>query len=152
MSNAVTVPADKLAELQRENREMRGALEAALPVLQDYASSNPMHFYRGAWQDPRGVHAAVKLVTAALGVMAAETRLEPRMAFCPACFVQVSATEADQQTLDARRYRLLRSCRGQEHDPLLSVQHETDGLLWGANLDAAVDSALGVPGPDGSKR
>ena len=43
------------------------ALKAALPVLQDYASSNPMHFYRGAWQDPRGVHAAVRLVTAALG-------------------------------------------------------------------------------------
>lgn len=48
--------------------DARTALEAALPVLQDYASSNPMHFYRGAWQDPRGVHAAVKLVTAALGV------------------------------------------------------------------------------------
>lgn len=43
------------------------ALEAALPVLQDYASRNPMHFYRDAWQDPRGVHAAVKLVKAALG-------------------------------------------------------------------------------------
>lgn len=56
------------AQLMRENRELRAALEAALPVLQDYASSNPMHFYRGAWQDPRGVHAAVKLVTAALGV------------------------------------------------------------------------------------
>ncbi|HYE39909.1 MAG TPA: hypothetical protein VEB23_08250 [Ramlibacter sp.] len=47
---------------------MKAALQAALPVLQDYASSNPMHFYRGAWHDPRGVHAAVKLVTAALGV------------------------------------------------------------------------------------
>lgn len=56
------------AQLLRENRELRGALEAALPVLQDYASSNPMHFYRGAWHDPRGVHAAVKLVTVALGM------------------------------------------------------------------------------------
>lgn len=43
---------------------------------------------------------------------------------------------------DAQRYRLLRSCRGMEHDPLLTVVHEIDGVLWGADLDDAVDAAI----------
>ena len=46
------------------------------------------------------------------------------------------------QALDAQRYSLLRSCRGMEHDPLLTVVHEMDGVLWGADLDDAVDAAI----------
>jgi hypothetical protein len=42
---------------------------------------------------------------------------------------------------DAARYRWLRRCRGQEHDPLFTVQHELDGTLWGGDLDAAIDAA-----------
>ena len=43
---------------------------------------------------------------------------------------------------DAERYRWLRRCRGQEHDPLFTVQHELDGTLWCGDLDAAIDAAI----------
>ena len=49
---------------------------------------------------------------------------------------------------DALRYRWLRRCRGQEHDPLFTVVHELDGLLWGGDLDAALDAAMGTPPAD----
>ncbi|NQE48002.1 hypothetical protein RC52_05890 [Herbaspirillum rubrisubalbicans] len=42
---------------------------------------------------------------------------------------------------DAERYRWLKSQRGQEHDSLLTVQHELDGVVWGSDLDAAIDAA-----------
>ena len=48
----------------------------------------------------------------------------------------------DDVVLDAARYRWLRRCRGQEHDPLFTVQHELDGTLWGGDLDAAIDAAM----------
>ncbi|NSX18130.1 hypothetical protein HTY52_28920 [Cupriavidus taiwanensis] len=43
---------------------------------------------------------------------------------------------------DAERYRWLRRCKGQEHDPLFTVHHELDGTLWGGDLDAAIDTAM----------
>lgn len=52
---------------------------------------------------------------------------------------EASRTPADTQ--DADRYRLLRSCRGQEHDLPFTVVHDSDGLLWGGDLDAAIDAA-----------
>ena len=48
---------------------------------------------------------------------------------------------ADSVLEDAARYRLLRRCKGQEHEPPFTVQHEIDGTLWGGDLDAAIDSA-----------
>ena len=48
---------------------------------------------------------------------------------------------ADNVQEEAARYRLLRRCKGQEHEPPFTVQHEIDGTLWGGDLDAAIDSA-----------
>jgi hypothetical protein len=80
------------------------ALEAALPVLQDYASSNPMHFYRGAWQDPRGVHAAAKLTLAALSLLREAAQGEDRDAVLPGnhwtVFNGAGAVVADNMPLD----------------------------------------------------
>jgi len=42
---------------------------------------------------------------------------------------------------DAARYRWLKSQCGQEHHSLLTVQHELDGIVSGADLDEAIDSA-----------
>lgn len=42
---------------------------------------------------------------------------------------------------DGDRYRWLRRWKGQEHEPPFTVQHETDGTLWGGDLDAAIDAA-----------
>ena len=49
--------------------------------------------------------------------------------------------QADSVQEEAARYRLLRRCKGQEHEPPFTVQHEIDGTLWGGDLDAAIDSA-----------
>ena len=49
---------------------------------------------------------------------------------------------ADSVQEDAARYRLLRRCKGQEHEPPFTVQHEIDGTLWGGDLDAAIDAAM----------
>ena len=48
---------------------------------------------------------------------------------------------ADNVQEEAARYRLLRRCKGQEHEPPFTVQHEIDGTLWGGDLDAAIDAA-----------
>lgn len=45
---------------------------------------------------------------------------------------------------DAERYRWLRRWKGQEHEPPFTVQHEVDGILWGGDLDAAIDAARAV--------
>lgn len=44
--------------------------------------------------------------------------------------------------VDALRYRHLRACRGMEHDPLFSVRDEDGWVLWGADLDHAVDESI----------
>ena len=49
--------------------------------------------------------------------------------------------QADNVQEEAARYRLLRRCKGQEHEPPFTVQHEIDGTLWGGDLDAAIDEA-----------
>ena len=49
--------------------------------------------------------------------------------------------EAERLRVDAERYEWLRRCRGMEHDPLFTVQHELDGTLWGGDLDTAIDTA-----------
>ena len=51
-------------------------------------------------------------------------------------------TTADSVQEDAARYRCLRRCKGQEHEPPFTVQHEIDGTLWGGDLDAAIDAAM----------
>ena len=43
---------------------------------------------------------------------------------------------------DAARYRWLRNWKGQEHEPPFTVQHELDGILWGGDLDTAIDAAM----------
>ena len=43
---------------------------------------------------------------------------------------------------DAERYRWLRRWKGQEHEPLFTVQHEIDGIMWGCDLDSAIDAAI----------
>lgn len=48
---------------------------------------------------------------------------------------------AQGDALDAERYRWLRRWKGQEHEPPFTVQHEIDGILWGGDLDAAIDAA-----------
>lgn len=68
---------------------------------------------------------------------------DPRMAFCPACFVEVTPEQADQQTLDARRYRTLRD---RESSRPLNVS-DGNNPLYGEALDRAVDAALGVALP-----
>lgn len=58
----------------------------------------------------------------------------------------LGATPAQSDTAkNAARYEWLRRCRGQEHDPLFTVQHELDGTLWGGDLDAAIDAAMKEP-------
>jgi hypothetical protein len=42
---------------------------------------------------------------------------------------------------DAARYRLLRNCRGQAHDPFVVQDMDTDEVLWGDDLDSAIDDA-----------
>ena len=56
------------------------------------------------------------------------------------------APPADSVQEDAARYRLLRRCKGQEHEPPFTVQHEIDGTLWGGDLDAAIDAAMNKGG------
>ena len=43
---------------------------------------------------------------------------------------------------DAERYRWMRRWKGQEHEPLFTVQHEIDGIMWGCDLDSAIDAAI----------
>lgn len=72
------------------------------------------------------------------------TQAEPRMAFCPACFVQVSAAEADQQTIDARRYRWLRE---QASVKTPHVLNPVDGFrCFSEGLDAVIDAAMRATG------
>lgn len=69
---------------------------------------------------------------------------EPRMAFCPACFVEVSAKEADQQTLDARRYRWLRDQWDRGTLEAVMLSKSSDGTSWvgGEVLDGRIDAAI----------
>ena len=81
---------------------------------------------------------------------------EPRMAFCPACFVEVSAKEADQQTLDARRYRWLRDQWDRGTLEAVMLSKSSDGTSWvgGEVLDGRIDAALskaGTPTQDQEK-
>lgn len=61
----------------------------------------------------------------------------------PEAFAKAHAERAELEALrkDAERYRWLRRWKGQEHEPLFTVQHELDGTLWGGDLDAAIDAA-----------
>lgn len=74
---------------------------------------------------------------------------DPRMAFCPACFEEVRAVEADQQTLDARRYRWLRDYGFSIY---CDVFNDEDAPSLGSveasasRLDAAIDAALAAKG------
>jgi len=64
----------------------------------------------------------------------------------------VAQPAADER--DAQRYRWLKSQCGQEHHSLLTVQHELDGIVSGADLDAAIDNsraALDQPAEEGGK-
>ena len=56
----------------------------------------------------------------------------------------LSRLDAENKALraDAERYGWLRRWKGQEHEPLFTVQHEIDGTLWGGDLDAAIDAAM----------
>jgi hypothetical protein len=66
-----------------------------------------------------------------------------RMAFCPACFVEVTAEQANQQTLDARRYRWLRDVSVPPHNFYISVPDEFHGIRYSApEVDAYIDAAM----------
>lgn len=69
-----------------------------------------------------------------------EMAKEPRMAFCPACFVEVTAEQADQQTLDARRYRWLRD------NPWPKELGSAIRLHCNASWDRLIDAAM-APSP-----
>ena len=60
--------------------------------------------------------------------------------------------QADSVQEDAARYRWLRRCKGQEHEPPFTVQHEMDGALWGGDLDAAIDDALSKLSPNAAAK
>lgn len=66
-----------------------------------------------------------------------------------ACIAALPTPTQEANRIDAQRYRWLRRCRGQEHDPLFTVQHELDGILWGGDLDAAIDAAMSALPADG---
>jgi len=53
-------------KLLRDNARLREALQSTVSTLQEYASSNPKHYYREVLQDPNGVHAALAIVNEAL--------------------------------------------------------------------------------------
>ena len=61
-------PADKelIEQLQADNARLREILQSTVSTLQEYASSNPKHYYRKVLQDPNGVHAALAIVNEAL--------------------------------------------------------------------------------------
>lgn len=43
----------------------------------------------------------------------------------------------------ARRYQILRSCRGQEHDPNICVMHlDGNDLIFGDELDRLLDDII----------
>lgn len=54
----------------------------------------------------------------------------------------IKETDQRDKMLDARRYEVLRTCRGQEHDPLFCVRDEEGNALWGGDLDHALDEAI----------
>ena len=58
----------------------------------------------------------------------------------------------NESQMDAARYRWLRRWKGQEHEPLFTVQHEMDGALWGGDLDAAIDDALSKLSPNAAAK
>lgn len=72
-----------------------------------------------------------------------EALCDPILLAAPASQAAVSQQAGEDAGLlaDAERYQWLRRCRGMEHDPLFTVQHEIDGTLWGGDLDAAIDAA-----------
>ena len=54
----------------------------------------------------------------------------------------IKETDARDKDLDARRYDVLRTCRGMEHDPLFAVYDDEGHVLWGGDLDHAIDEAI----------
>ena len=54
----------------------------------------------------------------------------------------IKETDARDKDLDARRYDVLRTCRGMEHAPLFAVYDDEGHVLWGGDLDHAIDEAI----------
>ncbi|WP_051975388.1 hypothetical protein [Cupriavidus necator] len=65
-------------------------------------------------------------------------RAEECKAEIRAILSRASSSRAEVEK-SSERYQFLRRCRGMEHDPPFTVQHELDGTLWGGDLDAAID-------------
>jgi len=57
---------EQVEQLQADNARFLEALQSTVSTLQEYASSNPKHYYREVLQDPNGVHAALAIVNEAL--------------------------------------------------------------------------------------
>lgn len=54
----------------------------------------------------------------------------------------IPETERRDKDLDARRYEVLRSCRGMEHDPEFAVHDGEGHVLWGGDLDFVIDKEI----------
>jgi hypothetical protein len=124
-----SLKAAHLHSTPESRKDMRRALEtflASLPPAPTAGGPNVLNYGRDDWD----YDAAIKLAL-------------QRAAPCPARLAAVAATEADQQTLDAQRYRWLRG-ECERHGGLTIASAGAFGLEpWsGDDPDRAIDAAM----------